>query len=244
MSVATSSTQWSNNRSGVYRYKSSVRNKNSLLCENVKNFPHRESLVKKSSPLKQSRGPINLSSSSIDSNLLSKSMLKHPQGNSSELMSELSVQLDTASRVSTLPPVAGTVSAPKPYGKRGNLLGPFKFMTSEVDQGKLKHYSKGHLETLLKQLDLLQFLLVSKFDEDRKESDLEIMKSWMAVHQKEEEAFTICIREKTVEEVHSVHNRLVDMVRRLLFFFFTFFEFLISSNDAIRKKIWKKFVRV
>lgn len=178
-----------------------------MLCENVKNYPHRESLVKKSSPSKQAYLSM-LSSSSMDSNLVQRALLKNHQH--SELVSELSV-LDSQSRVGSVTTV-NTTTAPKPATRRGSLLGPFKFMTSELEEHKLQHYNKGHLETVLKQLDLLQYLLIAKFEEDRRENEGEIMKAWMSVNEKEEEAFTMSIKEKTAEEVHNVHNRLMDMV--------------------------------
>lgn len=201
------------------RYKAtSSKSKSSLLGENVKNYPHRESLVKKSSPYKSSNNTgFNLATSSLDSNQVNKTLKNFPRGStyaSSELLSELS-QLDSPSKTGTVLTTATTTTTNKPTGKRGSLLGPFKFMTSELEDHKLQHYNKGHLETVLKQLDLLQCLLVTKFQEERHENETQVMKAWMAVNEKEEEAFTISIKSRTVEEVHKIHHRLVEMVRTI-----------------------------
>lgn len=209
------------------RYKtSSTKTRNSLLGENVKNYPHRESLVKKTSPYKSNNnnpnpsiigGPSIFSSSSLDSNIVGKTLknMNRTSANvSSELLSELSLIHDSPSKAGGAATVVtnASTSTNKASGKRGSLLAPFMFMTSELEEHKLQHYNKGHLETVLKQLDLLQCLLVTKFQEDRHENETQVLKSWMAVNEKEEEAFTITIKSRTAEEVHNVHHRLVEMV--------------------------------
>ena len=193
--------------------------KSSLLHDNVRNYPHRESLVKKSSPTH--KAPINssnLSSVSIFSGSLDHSAMSHKSmksiynlnNASTELISEMSLAQEQSIYNPNAPrPKSQAVT---PTSKRGSLLGPFKFMTDELEENKLSHYNKGHLETVMKQLDLLQCLLQTKFQEERKDKEEQILKAWMIVGEKEEEAFSIGIKERTVEEVHKCHHRLVDMV--------------------------------
>jgi hypothetical protein len=100
----------------------------------------------------------------------------------------------------------------KTANRRGSLLGPFKFMTSDIDENKIQYYSKRDLLTLSKQLEMLEYLLVGKFQEERTEAEGEILKAWMLVKDKEEEAFNMTIKERTIEEVQNVHTRLIEMV--------------------------------
>lgn len=216
--------------------------KSSLLHDNVRNYPHREGLVKKSSPTK---APVNhnnnLSSVSIFSGSLDQSALSHKSmkgiynvnNASTELISEMSIAQEQSIYNPNAPrPKSQQVVTPS--SKRGSLLGPFKFMTDELEENKLSHYNKGHLETVMKQLDLLQCLLQTKFQEERKDKEDQILKAWMVVGEKEEEAFSIGIKERTVEEVHNCHHRLVDMVSACLFAY-VFHSLFLPFSLAIGK---------
>jgi hypothetical protein len=234
MSVSIASSKISKT-STVQRIKknNSSKVKSHLLYDNVKNYPHRESLVKKSSPIHKTtfsqqlaltashhHGGI-MSARNLTNELVSELSLSHIDnsqfggvgssifgGTSSKLNGSTTMVSINGTKETTLFKTT-TVSS---HNKRGNLLGPFKFMTEELEEKKLQYYTKGHLETLNKQLSLLEILLATKFQTDRSETETLIMTSWMAVHQKEEEAFTMSMKERTVEEVHNVHHRLVEMV--------------------------------
>jgi hypothetical protein len=220
MSVASSRYTTTTNR-----LKKSSTAKSSLLHDNVKNYPHRETLVKRSSPTKRvnpnsTASAISGSYDSINLQKIGGKNVYSVNNASSELISELSVAPDqsvyTAMKPQQQPQASLLVKA---LSKRGSLLGPFKFMTEELSDNQLNHYNKGHLETVLKQLELLQFLVTSKFQEERKENEEVVIKAWNVVTEKEDEAFHVGIKERTVEEVQNCHYRLVEMVRNESLFF-------------------------
>lgn len=98
------------------------------------------------------------------------------------------------------------------YGRNGSMLGPFNQMTKEMTYEQYTRFTSKDLESLRRQLVLLKLQLTSKVTCDRVENESLIKRMWLMVTKKEEEAYTISVREKTMEEFVKVHNRLMEIV--------------------------------
>lgn len=136
--------------------------------------------------------------------------------------------------------IIGDERAIERNGKHGTLLGPFIFMTQLLEENKLKEFNQRDLETISKQFEMLKYQLRKKFDQDRNLHEAEIMKAWMLVCEKEEEAYMGNIREQTMEDIHRVHYRLLEMVSHCYSYRYTSI-ILICWN---RKKQLKKYVKI
>lgn len=166
----------------------------SLLSDSIKKYPPRENLLrvkngKISSPSKAARfgGEHRSVSSSVDDNV-SPVKARGP--------SPLTREID------------GINVSPT----RGSLLGPFNFMTANLEHLHSEELSKSEMMTIHRQLVLLRLQMKYKNNEDRILSKDQVLQAWYFVTEQEEKTF---LMQRKLEEFGSIvtgQRKLEDMV--------------------------------
>ena len=175
----------------------------SLLADSIQKYPPRENLLRlrsgrPSSPAKTPRlgGGDNsiVSASSVND---SQSSFSPTKGNG---------------RSSPSREVDGFSVSPT----RGSLLGPFNFMTSNIETIKADEFTREEMTTVHRQLVLLRLQMKYKNNQDRVLSKDQVLQAWYYVTEQEEKTFLMQRKLEEFESVFSGQRKLEDMVMSVM----------------------------